>query len=139
MSSVFLIACCKRKAAEPCAARDLYQGALFRKSRAWVERQDGHWFVLSARHGLVLPDQILAPYDLQMHDLNAWQQRSWGARVRLQLQEHTIDQRPLTILAGRAYRDALGLPAAEVVAPLEGLGIGEQMAWLDRQVARRAA
>ncbi len=45
----------------PSPAKDLYVSALFDKERAYAERTGIPWFILSAQHGLVAPDEVLEP------------------------------------------------------------------------------
>lgn len=131
-----LIACGRSKDPDPQPARDLYTGDLFRKARAYAEACGARWFILSAKHGLLDPAAVVAPYDLCLADLPTCRQLAWGGRVRLQLVEHGVTERPLILIAGKLYREALGLPPAETVALLEGLGIGQQRAWLARETAQ---
>ena len=53
---IYLVACVAAKLDRPAPARDLYTSPWFQKARAYVERQGGQWFVLSAKHGLIAPD-----------------------------------------------------------------------------------
>ena len=53
-----LVGCVKSKLDHPAPARDLYTSALFRKARAHAEATGGPWFVLSAEHGLHLPNIV---------------------------------------------------------------------------------
>src|SRR3546814_861850 len=55
-SPVFLVACVAAKLDRPAPARDLYASPWFQKARAYVERQGGAWFILSAKHGLTAPE-----------------------------------------------------------------------------------
>jgi hypothetical protein len=59
---VGLVACSRLKADRPAPARELYVSPLFRAARAYAERRHGpgRWFILSAHHGLVDPDTVLA-------------------------------------------------------------------------------
>jgi hypothetical protein len=45
----------------------------------------GQWFILSAHYGLVDPDQVLAPYNVSLHQLTACQRESWGNRIVVEL------------------------------------------------------
>lgn len=63
MQTVYLIACCKTQGATPMAARELYRSDLFVKSREFAEASASPLYVLSAAHGLVHPDSVIAPYD----------------------------------------------------------------------------
>jgi hypothetical protein len=111
-------------------ARDLYQSDLFRKSRAYVEARGGRWFILSAAHGLLEPTATIEWYDRQLGDMTTFARQQWGWRVRSALAAAGVTERPITVLAGRLYREAIGLGPSEIVAPLAGLAIGQQLAWL---------
>src|SRR3546814_2674569 len=60
----------------PAPARDLYASPWFQKARAYVERQGGAWFILSAKHGLIAPETVIARYDETLGAMKA------GARRR---------------------------------------------------------
>lgn len=63
--TVYLVACTKTKAAGPRAAKDLYTSPWFRKARRYVESRPGCWFILSAEHGLLDPETVIAPYRIR--------------------------------------------------------------------------
>lgn len=83
---VGILACSKTKAATPCAAVDLYQGRVFRASVA-VLRAKGcdRLVILSALHGAVLDDTVLAPYERCLSDLDAAGRRAWAQATSAQL------------------------------------------------------
>ncbi len=71
----YVIACGAGKAARPAPARDLYTGVGFRHAlqaaatqAAWsaAHGQRPAVLVLSALHGLITLDKVIAPYDLKM-------------------------------------------------------------------------
>jgi hypothetical protein len=130
MTPVHLVSCVGLKAAGPCAARDLYRSQWFRKARAYVEAAGGPWWILSAAHGLVAPDEVIAPYECTLNAMHAPARRQWGARVVAQLCEALPSSGAVVLLAGERYRapllDHLGERAQ---VPMRGLGIGEQLAW----------
>jgi hypothetical protein len=130
-SPVFLVACVAAKLDRPAPARDLYASPWFQKARAYVERQGGAWFILSAKHGLIAPETVIARYDETLGAMKAGARRLWGARVIEAMAEQIDAAAPLIVLAGRNYRDPLW-PQIERRAsvPMEGLGIGQQLAWL---------
>lgn len=64
---IALVGCTKGKLPARAPARDLYVGDLFAKARAYAQTFDA-WYVLSARHGLVLPDEVIEPYDVTLGD-----------------------------------------------------------------------
>lgn len=124
---VVLVACCGKKLPYPAPARELYQSELFRKSRAYAEQHGDEWLILSALHGVVHPDATVAPYDQTLNDMPAEDRRAWSARVARQLAAYAADE--LTVLAGAAYC-GLVHEFENVTRPMEGLGIGQQLAYL---------
>lgn len=135
MQTIYLIACCKTKAATPMAARDLYQSDLFVKSKAFAERAGSEWYVLSAAHGLVHPDTVIAPNDLTLANLLPSERRAWARRVIAQL-DAAVPPGVLTIfLAGRLYREGLlEWAGRRFFVPMAGLSLGEQKRWLIRKL-----
>lgn len=135
--SLLLVACVSMKRPVPTAGRDLYVSPWFEKARRYVDAHAGPWFILSAKHGLVDPDQRVAPYEETLSQKSAAERRAWAALVITALRPRLAGVNRVVLLAGRAYREhledeiaAAGLP---VEIPLDGLGIGEQLAWFDAQ------
>lgn len=130
-----LVGCVKRKLDVPAPAKDLYTSTLFRKERAYAEQAGARWFVLSAEHGLVDPEQVLEPYDLRLSKTSRDYRRAWGARVVKQLGEAvgTVAGLTIEVHAGSAYADAIrGLLSGEgatVIEPLAGLTMGARLSW----------
>src|SRR3546814_12511698 len=91
----------------PAPARDLYASPWFQKARAYVERQGGAWFILSAKHGLIAPETVIARYDETLGAMKAGARRLWGARVIEAMAEQNEAAAPLIVLAGRNYRATL--------------------------------
>jgi hypothetical protein len=133
---VGLVGCVATKRSEPAPARDLYTSPLFAGRRAAVARSCDSWFILSAMHGLVSPDQVLAPYDLALGDLSAAERRRWSRAVLAELANELGDLggHVFEVHAGADYVEH-GLSAglreagAQLERPLEGLALGEQLAW----------
>jgi hypothetical protein len=107
----------KRKLPTAAPARDLYVSPLFHKGRAYAERAGVPWFILSAQHGLVAPDDELEPYDLRLSATSRQYRREWGGGVVAALRKAlgSIDGLSIEIHAGSAYvdsiRDELGTAA----------------------------
>ncbi len=135
MVTLTLVACCGEKLARIAPARELYRSALFRKSAAWAENR-GDWMILSARHGLIRPDDQLVPYECSMRSLTAEQRDSWRSHVAGQLFAHAefLDAERLyvTLLAGESYAGWVDLvrPWCTVEQPLAGMPIGRRLQWL---------
>lgn len=145
-STKLLIISCggkKRKWAAP--ARDLYTGPLFRASwhyaQQWEKHNFGVVFILSATHGLVEPYRVLEPYNERMNKFNYVDK---AARIARQLKGMgpVFDRiESVEIHAGRWYvaalKTALAIMGREdaftITAPLDGLQVGQRLAWYKQQ------
>lgn len=144
--TVHLVACCSKKLSTPAPARELYCSPLFLKTRAVVEATGQPWFILSARHGLVEPTQVLEPYNWSLKDSGKRLREAWGSRAMSSLNHKMGRSVRLVLWAGHDYRDALhwGIRhhlcwSIEQVVPLKGLGIGQQLQRLDQILAGEVA
>lgn len=129
--TIVLVACCGKKLPNKCAARDLYQSTLFKKARSWAERHGDHWFILSAKYGLLSPDREIDPYDLTINGAPEAYRFKWSSLVSSQLEPYRKDR--LIVLAGNAYCRHWTQHFDRVERPMQGLGIGEQLAWLTKR------
>jgi len=140
MVDICLVACASKKLPFAAQARNLYDSALFKKSRAWAENGFDRWFVLSAKHGLVEPDTALEPYDLTLNELGVAERRAWAFRVWEVLLRFVGSGDAFTFLAGKRYRESLApwlqAEGVRILVPLEGLRIGEQLQRLDQMASR---
>jgi hypothetical protein len=132
---IVLVSCVKDKLDRPAPAKDLYTSDLFRKERAYAERVGVSWFILSAEHGLVRPDELLSPYNLRLSETSTAYRRAWGARVVKRLEEvvGALAGKKIEVHAGEAYagpiRALLRTAGAEVMEPLRGLAFGQRLSW----------
>jgi hypothetical protein len=123
-----LVACGKRKAPQTAPARLLYNSPLFRKASAFCAKTYDAWFILRAKHGLLDPEEPIAPYDLSLKTLSAEERRTWAKRVLGQIEERGLGDATFFIHAGDRYATHL-LPYLRAERPVAGLGIGKQLAW----------
>ncbi len=138
---VGLVGCVKTKGSRPSQARDLYDSTLFRGRRRFVEATCERWFVLSAKHGLVAPDEVIAPYDETLNEKPASAKRQWATAVLVRLAQ--LVDLPGTVFevhAGAEYRnfglvDELRRRGATVEIPAADLSQGEQLAFYARSHA----
>ena len=143
LKSLGLISCTKSKQSYPCRASKMYQASdLFRKAYAYATKNYDLVAILSAKYGLLFPNDKIEPYDLTLNDMNSHQRKQWAERVFRQMRNRLKleDFDKVFFHAGNKYRKYL-MPLIEGIGiqceiPLEGLGIGEQKAWYkehDRQ------
>lgn len=138
---VALIACVGEKLGHVAPARDLYISQWFRKARRHAEQFSDQWHILSAHYGLIAPDEERAPYNVTLNEMKAPERLAWAERVWPQIRAAAPEpQRDrIVFLAGKHYRHHLAerllVLGYDVEVPMEGLGIGEQLAWMDRAAA----
>ncbi|MEU9064970.1 DUF6884 domain-containing protein [Streptomyces sp. NPDC048430] len=120
----------------PVPAADLYIGPFHRMCRRAahaIAGDHGTVLVLSAAHGFLMLDELLAPYELRMGDPGSVK----PAQLRTQAEQLGLHRAPQVVaLAGRAYVDAVATACSDVLRPLAGCrGIGQQRARLSRITA----
>ncbi|ARL04257.1 DUF6884 domain-containing protein [Burkholderia pseudomallei] len=132
-SPFYLVSCVGKKRAAPTPARDLYISEWFTRARKLVEATGSNWFILSARFGLVSPEQIIAPYDATLNHMPIAARRAWAADVLKQLDRALPAGGRCVVLAGSRYREFLLdflVGRYDVDVPMRGLAIGQQLRWL---------
>ncbi len=138
MKHVILVGCVARKAPSSRPARELYASELFRRRRKYAEAKGQPWFILSAKHGLVHPDDVIAPYNETLDRLSPSALQGWGNSVAEALNRRlgSLESVAFEIHAGRRYVQSLAprllAQGASVQLPLEGLRIGKQLQWYGR-------
>lgn len=139
MRGIVIISCGAAKLPHAAPAGELYRGAYFKKLKAaaLALAPSGGWLILSAKHGLVRPGQVLEPYEMHI--------RTPGSvsvdRLRQQVRRMALEDSPVTVLAGKAYVDMVRQIWPFATAPLQTLprrGMGHQMQYLT-VVAERGA
>ena len=133
-----LVSCVWTKQSHQTLARDLYVSVWFAKVRKLVEAQGWPWFILSAKHGLVHPDKEIAPYEKTLNTMRVAERRAWASDVMQALDCHLDGLQTVVVFAGQRYREFL-VPelckrGVRVEVPMEGLKIGEQLAWLNHRI-----
>ncbi|NLV13239.1 DUF6884 domain-containing protein [Haloarcula argentinensis] len=135
-----LVSCTKSKLDEAAKPRDLYMASnLFEKKRRFVEANHDTWYILSAKHHLLDPNgPLIEPYDDTLSGARVAKRREWSQTVYKQLQEQNLLSHSFVIHAGKDYYGEL-LPLldqenVDYRIPTEGLGIGEKLAWYNKQI-----
>lgn len=140
---LLVLGCVATKRQIPAPAAELYTSQLWRARRHYAEPSGLTWCIFSALHGLVRPDKVLAPYNVSFSD------RDRRGEWRVALSARAADQissrgfRAVELHAGVDYLVDLvpllvqrGIDARR---PLQGLGIGEQLAWYTAQARQHAS
>lgn len=136
---VALVGCGKAKTSTPQPAKDLYIGPLFRAARAYAEQQCDDWVILSAKYGVVLPDEVIEPYEQRLSSMRLRDQEDWARKAEQQLRyRYRGLQVQFVGLAGEEYLGWL-LDGRTVIQPLRGLGIGTRIKFLRDAICQRCS
>ncbi len=101
--------------------------ALFSKAYTYASRIYDQVAILSAKYGLLLPDDVIDPYDLTLNKMPIDERQQWSEKVLEQMKKKLyldeIDE--VFFHAGKRYRELL-IPTLEgmgkkCLVPLEGL------------------
>lgn len=134
--TIYLISGCGKQLHSPSSAKDLYCSQHFRTRRNFVELMGQEWFILSPLHQVVNPDSIIEPYDKSPYSMGEKERKLWANQVAQKLMELAPNGSEFVFLTGKHYRCHVIplLQARGYVArtPMQGLGIGLQLAWLKR-------
>jgi hypothetical protein len=133
---VVLVSCVKSKRTERCRAADMYTSPLFRKMMAYAKTlSPKSIFILSAKYGLLSPDDLIEPYNCTLKEMKTAERRAWAEKVLSGLRHQcNLDADKFVFLAGEPYRANLLPHIKHFSVPLERLPFGKQLQWLERHV-----
>lgn len=98
------------------------------------------WYILSAKHGLLSPSQVIEPYDETLNEMRKSERLLWAEGVLTHLLTLTKCQDTVVFLAGKRYREfiapELRREGYSVDIPMEGMPIGKQLSWINKTLAR---
>ena len=137
MRRIVLISCVSSKLDTRAPARELYISPLFKFNLAYAQSlKPDAIFILSAKHGLLALDAVVAPYNETLNTKKHADIRAWAATVLKELEKKTDTKKDEFIfLAGERYRRYLVPALAHVQIPLAGLGLGRQLQFLKRALS----
>jgi cytoplasmic iron level regulating protein YaaA (DUF328/UPF0246 family) len=70
LKTLGLVSCTKRKKNAKCKAYEMYSASdLFSKAYAYCQKKYKQVAILSAKYGLLLPNEPIEPYDMTLNDL----------------------------------------------------------------------
>lgn len=137
MARVALISCVSKKLGHAAPAGELYVSDLFKKNLAYARslRADAI-YVLSAKYGLLGLDEKIEPYEQTLNTMREREVRAWSERVLEQMRGKVGAGDEVIFLAGERYRKYLAPHFTTVSVPMQGLGIGRQLAFLKHATKR---
>lgn len=133
---IILVSCVSKKSRVAKPACELYESPFFIKARKFAVRARVPWYILSAKYGLLDPEVLIEPYEQTLNQMSKRERTEWAEMVIHQIEHRNIRPAVVTILAGARYREYI-VPyllrnSIAVEIPMEGLRIGQQLAWLDK-------
>lgn len=128
----------------PVAAEVLYTGRNFGWGKQYVQATCDQWGILSAKYGLLMPSDLVKPYELavkvardrgaKQDEMTKAERAAWYEKVNAQLKGKFPTDAQFIALVSSAYEPALkGLNA---VFPLHGLGLFQRVSKL-KQLANQ--
>jgi hypothetical protein len=130
-ATVTLVQCTDSKYGGERRAGDKYQASrYFRRMREWALDRGDPWFILSAKYGLLHPDETINNYD----------ERGLSEPQAVEISEQLADKgfHVVHITGGKDYTDPLvpelELRGMDVVEHFRGMQIGEREAALQAAV-----
>lgn len=122
----------KRSVAGP--AKDVYDSRLWSARRRYAERSRLPWLILSARHGLLEPEEPIEPYELRLTEIDGPAFEAVADRALAQLEAlYSLDGLTVEAHVRERYADrmadALVARGARLEQPLRGLSICGQLSW----------
>ena len=131
-----LISCSKTKGGHREVARDMYASPLYRKSVMLTEKWGVRFGILSAKHGLLDPNQVIEPYDLTLKGASRSAKIEWARMVDAQIR--SLRGKKLVILAGDDYLapliEMVESKSFDYYAPMRGLSLGNRLAFLNEAI-----
>lgn len=104
----------------PVPVADLFRSPGFARAREHAVASGLPWFVLSAKHGLLEPDDVVAPYRLELGDASTVYRNAWGEWVAAQLGERVqLPGATVEVHGGVDFAQPLRQPLARRGAALE--------------------
>lgn len=136
---IVLVSCVGMKLPVAAAAQDLYISPYFRGMRTYAEREGQRWYILSALHGVLAPQEKIEPYDQTLNKMSVQARRDWATKVQQKLGELLPPKSLVTVLAGRRYSEGVVPFLREqgfvVDLPMGTMKIGERLRWLNERNA----
>ena len=117
---VLLVGSSGATSAQPMPAAALFESSGFARARDVAVRSGLPWFVVSAKHGLLDPDDVVGPYEVDLGDQSVTYRNAWGEWVAAQLGDR-VQLRGITVEVhgGVDFAQPLRQPLARRGAALE--------------------
>lgn len=130
MTKIALIGCTSRKQDYKCPAIEMYtKSNYFNLKLDYCKKINvDKIYILSAKYGLLEPEEIIEPYNVHLKETSKDYRLTWSENVLKDLKDKTdLESDEFIILAGNDYMKYLLEHIPNHYNPVKGLGIGQQM------------
>jgi hypothetical protein len=128
--NIGIISCVSKKLEGKHPAKELYVSDLFLKSYAYAIKNYDKVIILSAKYGVVLPEDIIESYELTLNNFSERRKKNWAYDTYHELIKHLDKEDIVYWHCGENYNKYIRrVIAGKQVFPMKGLGIGRQLKW----------
>ena len=139
---IIFISCTKTKAKEICKAKDMYSPSQwFRLAYRYAKSlKPSAIYILSAKYGLLSPDDEIKPYEKTLVSEKDAEIRKWSLMVAKQIKAKVANREEAVVfLCGKNYRKYIQNLFPKHTAPVSHYGIGKQMQFFKNNTAKGEA
>lgn len=133
MDRVAIIPCTNQKSTVPGPAREVWQGANFQLTLYHAEKYYDRVFIMSYKYGLIEPDTLIEPYDIDLKTASAAERLEWWWTVREHIKK-LAEEHPdlIAVYTGkfernRFLREFVRNGYRRLIIPWESDAIGQRM------------
>lgn len=134
---IVFLSCTKEKKNKRCKAIEMYsESDLYSKCLEYAKKlKYDKLYILSAKHHVLEPDDIISPYNVTLNDFSIEQKKQWTDKVIKILKEKNINfDEKVYFLCGDSYIEFLKKYFTNYECVFEDKGgIGDIMHWLDKE------
>jgi hypothetical protein len=132
LSTLAIIPCTNQKSDEPGPAREVWTGVHFQLTLLHAEEFYDRTLIMSFKYGLITPDEVIEPYDMNIHFEPLKVRVAWK-RMMMQHIQRECENPPgiLGLYVGKTDVDwlskaFLGRGTKKIIQPWAGLGTGQR-------------
>lgn len=138
---VAVINCGAEKQYKKCKAKDLYTGSLFVASRKFAQSNYSQYCILSAKYHVLMPDDIVKPYDMFLGNFTKQQKQEWWQETAKQLMVKFSTGTKFDFYVGQDYVEGI-LPILDsnniqYECFLNHLGMGYKIQWFQQHIKKK--
>lgn len=103
LPTIYLIGCSEAKLPGKHPAKELYTSERFKAARELVKAEKADWAILSGKHGLVEPDEVIESYNVNLGERPVAAREKWTVQVLAAIQKRHPKPCRVIVLADEPY------------------------------------